>query len=174
MRVQLSRHPETPCEAVRSISVEVARAEAPYNLALVYRVEGDASRLAIPKRESELRTDGLWKHTCVEAFVRAPGGEGYWELNFSPSTRWAAYRFDGYRHGMADAAVTGHWIEASQTPDGIELGAHVMLPDLPQPAVLALSAVIEEKSGAKSYWALKHPPGKPDFHHADSFALELP
>jgi hypothetical protein len=33
--------------------------------------------------------------------------------------------------------------------------------------------VIEETNGAKSYWALKHPPGKPDFHHADGFVLEL-
>ncbi len=36
-----------------------------------------------------------------------------------------------------------------------------------------ISAVIEETDGTKSYWALAHPPGKPDFHHADCFALEL-
>jgi hypothetical protein len=39
---------------------------------------------------------------------------------------------------------------------------------------LGLSAVIEDSSGAKSYWALAHPPGKPDFHHPDCFAHELP
>jgi len=33
--------------------------------------------------------------------------------------------------------------------------------------------VIEEKDGAKSYWALAHPPGAPDFHHRDCFAIEL-
>ena len=33
---------------------------------------------------------------------------------------------------------------------------------------------IEEASGRISYWALKHPPGRPDFHHPDGFALELP
>ena len=38
---------------------------------------------------------------------------------------------------------------------------------------LGLSAVIEEANGRKSYWALAHPPGKADFHHADCFA-ELP
>ena len=37
----------------------------------------------------------------------------------------------------------------------------------------ALSAVIEEASGTKSYWALAHPPGKPDFHHSDAFVLDL-
>jgi len=36
-----------------------------------------------------------------------------------------------------------------------------------------LSAVIEDISGGTSYWALAHPPGKPDFHHADGFALEF-
>jgi hypothetical protein len=34
--------------------------------------------------------------------------------------------------------------------------------------------VIEETNGNKSYWALAHPPGKADFHHADCFALEFP
>ena len=38
---------------------------------------------------------------------------------------------------------------------------------------LGLSAVIEDTSGRKSYWALAHPPGKPDFHHADCFAHEF-
>jgi hypothetical protein len=33
--------------------------------------------------------------------------------------------------------------------------------------------VIETLDGSLSYWALRHPPGKPDFHHSESFALEL-
>ena len=39
---------------------------------------------------------------------------------------------------------------------------------------LGLSAVLEEKDGTKSYWALAHPPGAPDFHHPDCFAAQLP
>jgi hypothetical protein len=39
---------------------------------------------------------------------------------------------------------------------------------------LALSAVVEDEHGGLSYWALKHPPGKPDFHHPDLFVLHLP
>jgi hypothetical protein len=38
---------------------------------------------------------------------------------------------------------------------------------------LGLSAIVEDTNGGKSYWALAHPPGKPDFHHADCFTLEL-
>ena len=47
---------------------------------------------------------------------------------------------------------------------------------LPESAVwrLGLSAVIEETNGRRSYWALAHGGAKPDFHHADAFALELP
>ena len=36
-----------------------------------------------------------------------------------------------------------------------------------------LTVIIEEDNGGMSYWALKHAPGKPDFHHRDAFALEL-
>jgi hypothetical protein len=38
---------------------------------------------------------------------------------------------------------------------------------------LGLSAVVEATDGGLSYWALRHPPGKPDFHHIDAFALQL-
>ena len=48
--------------------------------------------------------------------------------------------------------------------------------DLPNDGLwqLGLSAVIEETSGHKSYWALAHPSENPDFHHSDSFVLDLP
>jgi hypothetical protein len=64
------------------------------------------------------------------------------------------------------------------TSDILELNAVVGRDCLPaiEPGVrlkLALCAVIEEESGMLSYWALNHPPGKPDFHHPDSFALEI-
>ncbi len=39
---------------------------------------------------------------------------------------------------------------------------------------IGLSAIIEDRDGAKSYWALAHPPGAPDFHHPDCFTAQLP
>ena len=39
---------------------------------------------------------------------------------------------------------------------------------------MGVSTVIETVDGAISYWALAHPPDKPDFHHPESFVLELP
>jgi hypothetical protein len=38
---------------------------------------------------------------------------------------------------------------------------------------LGLAAITEDTRGGKSYWALAHPSGKPDFHHFDCFAHEL-
>jgi hypothetical protein len=62
--------------------------------------------------------------------------------------------------------------------DRLELEAVVELAELAAElsaaeARLALSAVIEERGGQRSYWALRHPPGPPDFHHPDGFALLL-
>lgn len=49
-------------------------------------------------------------------------------------------------------------------------------PDL-DPALgwdIGLSAVIEEIDGTKSYWALAHPDGPPDFHDPTCFIARLP
>jgi hypothetical protein len=43
-----------------------------------------------------------------------------------------------------------------------------------RPWQLNLSAILEEKDGSRSYWALAHPPGDPDFHDPDCFTLDLP
>jgi hypothetical protein len=42
-----------------------------------------------------------------------------------------------------------------------------------EPLAVALSAVVEERDGTLSYWARRHPPGRPDFHHAEAFADRL-
>jgi hypothetical protein len=39
---------------------------------------------------------------------------------------------------------------------------------------LGLSAVLEEKDGTKTYWALAHPSEKPDFHAPGCFVARLP
>jgi hypothetical protein len=54
----------------------------------------------------------------------------------------------------------------------LELEASIPMPDK-EKLVLGISAVIEELDGGLSYWALRHAPGKPDFHHPQAFALEL-
>jgi hypothetical protein len=38
---------------------------------------------------------------------------------------------------------------------------------------LGLTAVVEAADGSLSYWALRHPVARPDFHHRDGFAQTL-
>lgn len=148
-------------------------------LVLSYILNGTMSDILLPPRAAAARSDQLWQHTCFEAFVRAPSGTGYYEFNFSPSTEWAAYRFSSHRGGMRVAdGIDAPLIDAQSEPQSFALRAALDLrglPDLVHGASwqVGLSAVIEEAGGEMSYWALAHPPGKPDFHHADCFVLEL-
>ena len=157
----------------------MSRAKPTATLVLLYVVTGQIGDLRLRPVVAPARTDELWRHTCFEAFVRSSPGAAYYEFNFAPSTQWAAYRFDDYRSGMRVANEIGApRIEVQTAPDHFTLRAALELgafSDLPRGAWrLGLSAVIEEASGRKSYWALAHPTGKPDFHHADGFACELP
>ncbi len=179
MRQALILHPDSRCTAATHIAVDVARPR-PGNLVLRYLVTARMSDLRMPPVSAPVRSDELWRHTCFEAFVRASPNASYYEFNFAPSRQWAAYRFSGYRKGMRVATGIGApRVEARSNGGCYELQVSLALdrlPGLPGDAAwrLGLSAVIEETSGFKSYWALAHPPGKADFHHPDCFAHELP
>jgi hypothetical protein len=172
VRLALTPHPDTPSEAVRRIEVEVARRGR--DLALSFRLTGSLDRLLIPPPAPPVRADGLWQHSCFEAFIRPAGSEAYREFNFSPSGEWAAYRFDSYRSGMSDLEEFPPPRIATRSGEVLEVEVG-LVPGLPGESTwqLGLSAVVEEASGGKSYWALAHPPGQPDFHSRDCFALEL-
>jgi hypothetical protein len=175
MHLALRLHPDSLCLAATRIDVDVARSPAG-SLLLTYIVIGKIGDLRLPPVTAAARTDGLWRHTCFEAFVRPLPGEAYYEFNFAPSTQWAAYRFDRYRSGMRVATEIGApWIGVQAAPERYALQAALDLSRLPRDAPwrLGLAAVIEETSGRLSYWALAHPPGQPDFHHSDCFACEI-
>jgi hypothetical protein len=178
MHHALKLHPDSRSLAATRVEVGIARPRAD-RLVLSYIVTGKMSDVRMPPVMTPERADELWRHTCFEAFVRASSGSSYYEFNFAPSTEWAAYRFDGYRSGMRVVAeIEAPAIEVRSGPDSYTLQAALeldRLPDLPPEASwrLGLSALIEDQSGSKSCWALTHPPGKPDFHHAYSFALEF-
>ena len=151
-----------------SLAVEMERRG--HRLWLRVILEGDVDAVAWPEAAAPGRTDDLWRRTCFEVFVRT-AGDGYVEFNLSPSGQWASYRFDGYRSGMAEA---GERVEVFGMDGGEALWALEGLIELPPGAeALALSAVVKRKDGRISYWALRHPSDKPDFHHPDSFVLDL-
>ena len=165
-------------DLVQELSVAVARNQADL-LKLTYRLSGDLGALRLPEPRPPVRTDGLWRHSCFEAFIGHVGGADYWEYNFSPSGAWAAYHFSGYREGMA-AMLKGAPPGITQTigSENVELAVLLDLSWLAKSSAgvglrLGLAAVIEDKARVLSYWALKHPAEKPDFHHADSFVVEL-
>jgi hypothetical protein len=171
-------HPDTPCDAVRRLAVE-ASWPGRTTLAWRYALEGDLEGLCIPPEGPSLRADKLWQHTCFEAFVAAQGAAGYIEFNFAPSMQWAAYSFSAYRHSMTPAELARPpRLAVRREHASFVLDASVELDTLSllrERTVLrlALSAVIEDAHGHLSYWALRHPPGKPDFHHAAGFDLVL-
>src|ERR671919_495162 len=98
----LKRHPDSLCQAVRQIEVDIARPR-PDALVLSYTVTGTMSDILMPPVMAAARSDGLWQHTCFEAFVRVSSDAEYYEFNFAPSIQWAAYRFSGYRSGKRAA-----------------------------------------------------------------------
>ena len=189
--LSLLAHPHTPSEAVRRIAACI-EASGPDSLRLQYVLEGDLRRVRIPPPVAQARrADKLWVHTCFEAFICPEGSTRYLELNFSPLGQWAAYRFESYRRGMAAAVLEEaprltllHSEEQLELQAEVGLGAALRMPEASAmrgaPAQgrvhIAVSAVVEDEDGRLSYWALRHPPGRPDFHHPEGFslALELP
>ena len=171
MRLTLIPHPQSAAPPA-DIAVDLTRKGQ--SLALSFQLLGDLDRLTIPDRAPSDRSDNLWKTSCFEAFVRKRAEYEYLEFNLSPSTRWAAYAFDDYRTGMRDADVAPSAIAVARN-GALTLDVQIALPGALTKADLriGLSAIVEGKDGSKSWYALAHPPGAPDFHHADCFALEL-
>ena len=189
----LIAHPAHPPTGVRKVTARVLSYDANWCV-LRWKVEG-AAGVIMPAFAGAARADGLWQTTCFELFVRrlitpvsaassttlSPRGEGvgpgagagvgvgaatYSEFNFSPSERWAAYDFAGYRAGMTDRAMDRAPVITPRR-GGDVLFCDVAIPAAqlpPQPWRYALTAVIEEADGVKSFWAPAHGGPQPDFH----------
>ncbi len=170
---RLTPHPDTRPGNVDVVSVQLCSYDSS-ELVVEFHLRPLAT-VSLPPETSPSRTDDLWRTTCFEVFLKPDGSDRYFEFNLSPSFAWAAYEFEGYRQGRRDMPL--RWPpETSLSSDGERffLYSELDIPaDLVGRARLGLSAVIEEQDGTKSYWALAHPAGAPDFHHADCFAIEL-
>ena len=174
----LIRHPHAPSHALQAVTANAERT-AEGKLALSYSLAGDLARLRVPPPAPARIGWKLWRHTCCEVFIRTRSGTSYHELNFSPSGEWTTYAFTRYREGapLHDESLNPQ-IAVSPGKDRLDLSALVDLGRLSPAYVrsalaIGLAVVAEDENGALSYWALRHAPGQPDFHHAESFALEL-
>jgi hypothetical protein len=139
-----------------------------------FGIGAPAERFVIPKLTEPWRADELWKTTCFEAFLQREGEEAYREWNFAATGNWAAYDFSAYREGMERAEVNNPpYIRMEDNFTWWSVGATIATAAESQ-WQLGLSAVLEEKDGTKSYWALAHCNAeKPDFHLADCFTAKL-
>jgi len=177
-RYPLTPHAASPQTAAERLVAEVTRDEQNC-LRLGFRLTGDIASLVLPAAVEPVRSDGLWRHTCFEAFVGAPDSPEYWEFNFSPSGAWAAYHFVGYRAGMepigeAIAPVIALESGAAELSLEVRLDLGWLLRTHAGGGLrLGLTAVIEDRTQGLSYWALKHGADKPDFHRADCFLVAL-
>jgi hypothetical protein len=140
-------------------------------------------RLRLPAPAAPGPADGLWQHTCFEAFVGVEGEPGYREYNFSPSGQWAVYAFRAYRERIEDFQPgAAPEIRCLAREDGLTLEARVPAAALPAVAPgtelqIGLAAVIERANdgleGGLEYWAVHHAGAEPDFHARESFVLML-
>lgn len=172
--VPLICHPQCDAGGVEAIEVAFTRSESG-KIELTYRVLGSLDALEIAAPIAPDRVNGLWKTTCFELFVGNFEEETYLEYNFAPSSQWAAYQFSGYRAGMVALETDPPFIRAELNDGVLTVSVMLQLPDPWRNRDLraGLSAVIAAKNGDISYWAAAHPPGKPDFHHKDCFAVQL-
>lgn len=183
--LHLIAHRAHPPVRVRAVTARVLSYDANWCV-LRWKVEG-AGDLMVPRFAGQGWQDGLWQATCFELFaMRAlcpfplsahpeQGGGvemvadamAYSEFNFSPSERWAAYDFDGYRSGMMIRAMArGPVTTPRRGGDVLLCDVAIPAPSLPPlPWRYGLTAVLEEAGGVKSYWAVAHAREIPDFHH---------
>jgi hypothetical protein len=171
----LACHPVAQCLVVNGVVAHAERQSAAA-LSVRYVLSGTIAALQLPKALSSQRRDELWRHTCAELFVGVPGERRYCEFNFSPSSEWAAYQFDDYRQGMRAVECAPPSIEVTQSISELCIKVSCGLPAWlaqSQQLQLGICMVIEDTQGQCSYWALRHPAERPDFHHRDGFGLHL-
>jgi hypothetical protein len=177
MRFELLPHPVTIPDRPFTLWASAERSAdfgATATLNLWFGVGAPAARFRVPDAESDpSRRDGLWQSTCFELFLKVPGQEAYREWNFSPSGDWAAYDFTTERTGMSPSEIANPpYIRVEDNLTWWGVGATISVPsDLH--LVAAISAVLEDAEGRRTYWALHHPRPEPDFHHPGCFTARL-
>ena len=139
----------------------------------VLELEAPLKDLLIPAPSKNERKDRLWEHTCFEIFLGREDRPEYWEFNLSPSGDWNVYAFSGYREGMKrETSYQFLPFEAQIIPEKkLRLAVTIDLNRIPgfSNFDIGISAILEQKDGAISYWALSHTGKVPDFHARESW-----
>ncbi|MGB3295489.1 MAG: DOMON-like domain-containing protein [Phormidesmis sp.] len=154
-------------------------------LSLFYRLEGDLSKVVVPPvAQKPGRRDHLWEQTCFELFLSAqlaPTRETpYWEFNLSPAGHWNVFLLQPYRYRLKqESALNSLPITVESSSTALYLAVSVDLSQLIDPArplrigISAVVVLMGEKALRETFWSITHPASQPDFHHPDSFAVQL-
>jgi hypothetical protein len=147
-------------------------------LAIRYTLRGRLGEVVIPEPAAmPVRKRGLWEETCFELFLAIRGTQRYWEFNLSPAGHWNAYRFASYREGMEEERdFSSLPFRVERQSDSLSLRLELDLDKIArsdQVLEVAVSAVIKQRDGSVTYWALTHRGPHPDFHRRDSFVVAL-
>ena len=168
MNYKLYQHPadKRRAELEFSFGLEPKRS----SLFLNYQIKGELSELILPEPGSKVeRRDGLWQHSCFEAFFRFADSAKYLELNLSPFSAYNAYLFEAYRSQMQEYNIRPPLLSANREKDSYGFSAKLEAFDISFFSHFSATAILEFKSGELSHWATKHAASKPDFHLSESF-----
>jgi hypothetical protein len=148
-------------------------------LEIYYRVVGALDQLLIPApSQPPSRRFGLWEATCLEFFLAPVGAKHYWEFNLSPNGDWNVFQLQDYRQGLQDAALVQNLpFQVDRQAQQLTLSLAMDLSGLVNssvPLAAAITAVLQDRAGVCSYWALCHPGPEADFHRRDGFTVKLP
>jgi hypothetical protein len=178
MNFNLLPHPQHPVP-LSSLQLVGSVVRIAASLRICWELRGNLADIFLSKQHAApVRRNGLWQTTCFEFFAAPADLPCYWEVNLSPCGDWNVYAFDLYRTGMREepAIATLPFIVQHQA-DKLQLELRFPLAAVirkEQAIDLGLSAVIQEKTGPRSFWALAHCAAQPDFHCRESFILQLP
>ncbi|MGV1097928.1 DOMON-like domain-containing protein [Thiovibrio sp. JS02] len=159
------------------ISLQASIERGKERIRLAFLLRGALHDLFLPQLGKVARRDNLWQSTCFEVFWRRATENRYWELNLSPTGAWNVYAFSDYRKDMRQAeGVPPPEIRVEHGIDRFRLDAELDLGGLclgNSPLRIGISAVLAHPEALLTYWALRHPENKPDFHSPRNFLLSL-
>jgi hypothetical protein len=144
-------------------------------LILRYEMAGTIESILMAEREYPTRQIGLWETTCFECFFGVPGQDLYWEVNLSTAGHWNIFRLDGYRSGLREElAIEELTVLIDRSAFSLETELDLSLLGLETFELeLSVTAVIADKLGGVSYWAVCHGGIEADFHLRDSFVIRI-
>ncbi len=147
-------------------------------LKIEYKLTGNLSQLIIAEHtNTPTRQYNLWEHTCFEFFLGIKDLTKYWEFNLSPAGDWNIFYFANYRQNIAEEmAFDSLPFQIKQQSDILQLNLEFNLDRIISPQQnleIGITTVVEDQEQTLSYWALSHPTKEADFHHRDTFIINL-